>query len=307
LKKIERVRDCTRTGGRTHTSTQAATHSHKYRLEVNGSNHISTQQLVQVYQLEVSGIMSDQPGSGTVSGSGTNSTAKSTVVKSSTNRHIRPDVEFKLMMLGDSGVGKTAILRRYCDDNFDAKWINTIGIDFKMKNVEIEDKRVRLQIWDTAGQERFQAMAHSFYRGAAGILLVYDITNLDSFEHVEKWMNSIKTHGSDDVIVTLIGNKSDIIAHRNVSISKGQELAKQYKVDFFETSAKTTENIDDAFSNLSAKVFKKQIDKLEQANSQRKGKLGSSNGSIPGSVNLQNTLTNIQESITKQSCCGSVE
>ena len=112
--------------------------------------------------------MTDQPVS--ARGSVTeHSTAKSAVVKSSTNRHIRPDVEFKLMMLGDSGVGKTAILRRYCDDNFDAKWINTIGIDFKMKNVEIEDKRVRLQIWDTAGQERFQAMAHSFYRGAAGI------------------------------------------------------------------------------------------------------------------------------------------
>lgn len=246
--------------------------------------------------------MTDQPLS--ARGSVTkHSTAKSAVVKSSTNRHIRPDVEFKLMMLGDSGVGKTAILRRYCDDNFDAKWINTIGIDFKMKNVEIEDKRVRLQIWDTAGQERFQAMAHSFYRGAAGILLVYDITNLESFEHVEKWMNSIDTHGSDDVIVTLIGNKSDIIAHRNVSISKGQELAKQYKIEFFETSAKTTENIDDAFSNVSVKVFKKQIHKLEQMNSQRKGKLGSSSGSLPGSVNLQNTLSNIQETITKQSCC----
>merc|ERR1712150_118274 len=230
------------------------------------------------------------------SGGMTDNAGKSSV-KTSSSRHIRPDVEFKLMMLGDSGVGKTAILRRYCDDTFDAKWINTIGIDFKMKHVEIEDKKVRLQIWDTAGQERFQAMAHSFYRGAAGILLVYDITSLESFEHVEKWMTSISTHGSDDVIVTLIGNKRDITNHRNVSVSKGENLAKQYGIDFFETSAKTKENIDEAFANLSEKVFKKQIDKLEKASSKgssTRGKLGSSTGSLTSSVNLQNTLSNIQ-------------
>ena len=233
------------------------------------------------------------------------SSSSSTSVKPSSSRHIRPDVEFKLMMLGDSGVGKTAILRRYCDDTFDAKWINTIGIDFKMKNVEIEDKKVRLQIWDTAGQERFQAMAHSFYRGAAGILLVYDITSLESFEHVEKWMTSISTHGSDDVIVTLIGNKSDITKNRNVSVVKGENLAKQFGIDFYETSAKTRENIDEAFANLSEKVFKKQIDKLEKVSSKAssRGKLGSSTGSLTSSVNLQNTLSNIQETIAKKGGC----
>ena len=115
-------------------------------------------------------------------------------------------------------------------------------------------------------------------------------------------MNSISTHGSDDVIVTLIGNKRDITDHRNVALSKGEELAKQYGIDFFETSAKTTENIEQAFSNLSGKVFKKQIDKLEKASSQR-GKLGSSTGSLTSSVNLQNTLTNIQETISKKGCC----
>jgi len=222
-----------------------------------------------------------------------------------TTRHVRPDVEFKLMMLGDAGVGKTAILKRYCDDTFDAKWINTIGIDFKMKNIEIQDKRVRLQIWDTAGQEKFQALAHSFYRGAAGILLVYDITNSESYEHVEKWMNNISQHGSDDVFVTLIGNKKDITNHRDVSIVKGETLAKQYEIPFYETSAKTNENITEAFTEIAEKVFKKHIAKLGKIGSRSLGSSGSLSSSTSPGVNLQNTLTNIQDTISKSSCCGS--
>ena len=115
----------------------------------------------------------------------------------------------KLLLIGDSGVGKSCLLLRFSDDQFTASFITTIGIDFKVKTVDLEGKRVKLQIWDTAGQERFRTITSAYYRGAMGILLTYDVTDRRSFENVRNWMANVKEHASERVVVSLVGNKDD--------------------------------------------------------------------------------------------------
>merc|ERR1712071_191073 len=166
------------------------------------------------------------------------------------------DYEFKLMLIGHSGVGKTAMISRYADDKFNSNWISTIGIDFKMKNVTLDGQRLRIQIWDTAGQERYQSMAHSFYRGASGVLLVYDVTSTSSFNDVNRWMKNIKTHGSSDVKIVLAGNKSDLKEARSVSKEMGEKLASEFNCKFFETSAKEGNMVDDCMNDLALQVIR---------------------------------------------------
>ncbi|XP_029447060.1 ras-related protein Rab-10-like isoform X1 [Rhinatrema bivittatum] len=161
----------------------------------------------------------------------------------------------KLVMAGDSWVGKTSILRRYTGDS-DPSLISTIGIDFRIKTVTIDETMLKLQIWDTAGQERFHTLSVSYFRGAHGFVLVYDITNSDSFKNVEYWMKDIQKKG-DDVEIILLGNKCDKEDVRVISKEKGEKLAWEYGIPFFETSAKNNINIDQAFSVLVEGIFGK--------------------------------------------------
>ncbi len=167
------------------------------------------------------------------------------------------DLLFKLLLIGDSGVGKTCVLFRYADDTFNTTFISTIGIDFKIKTIELDGKRIKLQIWDTAGQERFHTITTSYYRGAMGIILVYDITNQKSFDNITKWLQNIEMHASADVERLLIGNKSDWEDRRVVPKERGEELAKSQGIAFLETSAKTNHNIDEAFETLARLILKK--------------------------------------------------
>ncbi|XP_030069800.1 ras-related protein Rab-10 isoform X1 [Microcaecilia unicolor] len=162
----------------------------------------------------------------------------------------------KLVMAGDSSVGKTSILRRYVDDP-DPSFIATIGIDFKIKTVTIDETMLKLQIWDTAGQERFHTLSVSYFRGAQGFVLVYDITNSDSFKNIEYWMKDILKREGEDVEIVLLGNKCDKEDARIVSKEKGEKLAWEYGIPFFETSAKTNINIDQAFSTLVETIYSK--------------------------------------------------
>ncbi|XP_053448481.1 ras-related protein Rab-13 isoform X2 [Nycticebus coucang] len=123
---------------------------------------------------------------------------------------------FKLLLIGDSGVGKTCLIIRFAEDNFNNTYISTIGIDFKIRTVNIEGKKIKLQVWDTAGQERFKTITTAYYRGAMGIILVYDITDEKSFENIQNWMKSIKEHASAGVERLLLGNKCDMEAKRRV-------------------------------------------------------------------------------------------
>ena len=138
-----------------------------------------------------------------------------------------------------SGVGKSCLLLRFSDDQFTTSFITTIGIDFKIRTLELEGKRVKLQIWDTAGQERFRTITTADYRGAMGILLVYDVTDLNSFENIRQWMRNIEQYASDGINKVLVGNKCDMDeSKRAVPTSRGQALADEFGIRFFETSAK---------------------------------------------------------------------
>uniref|UniRef100_A0A0N5AR57 Ras-related protein Rab-13 n=1 Tax=Syphacia muris TaxID=451379 RepID=A0A0N5AR57_9BILA len=167
------------------------------------------------------------------------------------------DLLFKLLLIGDSGVGKTCILYRFSDDAFNTTFISTIGIDFKIKTIELKGKKIKLQIWDTAGQERFHTITTSYYRGAMGIMLVYDITNAKSFDNIAKWLRNIDEHASEDVEKMLLGNKSDMIDRRVISTESGQKMAADHGIRFFETSARSSTNIDAAFYELAGAILDK--------------------------------------------------
>ncbi|CAM4693728.1 unnamed protein product [Leuciscus chuanchicus] len=175
------------------------------------------------------------------------------------------DVLFRLLLLGDSGVGKTCLLCRFTDNEFHPSHISTIGVDFKMKTLEIDGIKVRIQIWDTAGQERYQTITKQYYRRAQGIFLVYDITSERSFQHIMKWASDVDEYAPEKVQKILVGNKSDEEQKRQVATEQGDKLAKAYGMDFFETSAFTNHNITESFTRLAELVLqanKKDLDLL---------------------------------------------
>jgi len=171
------------------------------------------------------------------------------------------DLLFKLLLIGDSGVGKTCILYRFSDDAFNTTFISTIGIDFKIKTIELHGKKIKLQIWDTAGQERFHTITTSYYRGAMGIMLVYDITNPKSFDNIAKWLRNIDEHASEDVEKMLLGNKCDMADKRMVSKERGEQIAREHGIRFLETSAKANINIDKSFYDLAEAILDKMPNK----------------------------------------------
>nr|CAG8438087.1 11685_t:CDS:2 [Entrophospora candida] len=151
------------------------------------------------------------------------------------------DYLIKLLLIGDSGVGKSCLLLRFSDDSFTPSFITTIGIDFKIRTIELDGKRIKLQIWDTAGQERFRTITTAYYRGAMGILLVYDVTDERSFN---------KQHASEGVNKILIGNKCDWVEKKAIAKEQGQALADEFGIRFLETSAKANINVEEAFFTL---------------------------------------------------------
>lgn len=165
------------------------------------------------------------------------------------------DTTIKLLLIGDSGVGKSCLLLRFSDNSFTPSFITTIGIDFKIRTIELEGKRIKLQIWDTAGQERFRTITTAYYRGAMGILLLYDVTNEESYENIRNWMANIQENAAETVNKVLVGNKCDLAAKRKIPTEKGQQLADEYGMPFFETSAKTNENVEEAFTKITRDIM----------------------------------------------------
>ncbi|XP_036409762.1 ras-related protein Rab-3B-like [Megalops cyprinoides] len=160
------------------------------------------------------------------------------------------DCMFKILIIGNSSVGKTSFLFRYADDCFSTSFVSTVGIDFKVKTIYRHDKRIKLQIWDTAGQERYRTITTAYYRGAMGFILMYDITNVDSFNAVQDWATQVKTYSWDNAQIVLVGNKCDLEGERAVSAEKGSHLAEQLGFEYFEASAKESINVQLVFERL---------------------------------------------------------
>jgi len=174
------------------------------------------------------------------------------------SRASKYDYLIKLLLIGDSGVGKSCLLLRYSDDSFTSSFITTIGIDFKIKSIMCGESKVKLQIWDTAGQERFRTITTAYYRGAMGILLVYDVADETSFTNVRNWMRQIDQNAAENVNRILIGNKSDVDpSERKVSPEKGKALAAEYGIKFFETSAKLNTNVDESFMSIAKDIVER--------------------------------------------------
>ncbi|CAK8672390.1 ras-related protein Rab-8A-like [Clavelina lepadiformis] len=178
------------------------------------------------------------------------------------------DYLFKLLLIGDSGVGKTCVLFRFSEDHFNSTFISTIGIDFKIRTIDMDGKKVKLQIWDTAGQERFRTITTAYYRGAMGIMLVYDITNEKSFDNIKNWIRNIEEHASGDVEKMILGNKCDMTEKRAVDKARGERLAIEYGIKFMETSAKASLNVEEAFFTMARDIKAKMDRKMAQAPSQ---------------------------------------
>lgn len=185
------------------------------------------------------------------------------------------DLLFKLLLIGDSGVGKTSILFRFSDDAYTPTFISTIGIDFKIKTIELRGKKIKLQIWDTAGQERFHTITTSYYRGAMGIMLVYDITNAKSFDNIQKWLRNIDEHANEDVEKMIVGNKCDMEDRRIIAKERGEAIAKEHGIKFMETSACSNINVEKAFLDLARAILDNQRDQ-ERRDSQDRVNIGRS-------------------------------
>ncbi|KAK9474587.1 ras family-domain-containing protein [Dipodascopsis tothii] len=161
-----------------------------------------------------------------------------------------PMKKYKLVFLGEQSVGKTSLITRFMYDSFDSQYAATIGIDFLSKTMYLEDRTVRLQLWDTAGQERFRSLIPSYIRDSTVAVVVYDVTNAQSFTNTSKWIDDVRAERGNDVIIVLVGNKTDLNDKRQVTSEEGERRAKELKIMFIETSAKAGHNVKTLFRRI---------------------------------------------------------
>jgi len=164
------------------------------------------------------------------------------------------DYLFKLLLICDSGVGKSCLLLRFADRKYTESYISTIGVDFKIRTIELDGKTIKLQIWDTAGQERFRTITSSYYRGAHGIIIVYDVTDHESFTNVKTWLSEIERYASDHVNKLLVGNKCDMTNKKVVDYDVAKDFADKVEMPFLETSAKAATNVETAFLRMASEI-----------------------------------------------------
>ena len=174
------------------------------------------------------------------------------------------EIVYKVLLLGDSSVGKTCFLLRYCDKSFQDVHLSTIGLDYRLKTITLKNnKNIKLQIWDTAGQDRFRAITKNYYKSANGVLLIYDISNLQTYENVKNWISQIREEANPNVIIYLVGNKIDLPKEKRVvNIEDGEKIAEEFEIKFKEASAKSGTNVNEIFEELVEQIDEK-FSKLE--------------------------------------------
>lgn len=202
------------------------------------------------------------------------------------------DYLFKLLLIGDSGVGKSCLLLRFADDTYTPDYISTIGVDFKIRTIELDGKTIKLQIWDTAGQERFRTITSSYYRGAHGIIIVYDVTEQESFNNVKQWLQEIDRYATGGVMKLLVGNKSDLIDKKVVEYSIAKEFADSLDIPFLETSALNSTNVEQSFFTMLRQI------KLQMSNSNNN--INNGNATSKAGVNLRGQSINNSQA---NGCC----
>ena len=199
---------------------------------------------------------------------------------------------FKLILIGDSSVGKSNILLQYLKGQFDPNSKATVGVEFGTKNIEINNKKIKIQIWDTAGQERYRSITSAYYRGAKGAFIVYDITRKTTFDNIDRWVADLKANGDDNISIVLIGNKLDLEDKREVQKDEGVKKSEEFKTAFMETSALNGDNIDKAFDELIEQIYQNNCSMIDDG----------VNVDFEKGVNL-NEEKEDTDNIIKKKCC----
>ncbi|KAH9626292.1 hypothetical protein KSS87_013929 [Heliosperma pusillum] len=206
------------------------------------------------------------------------------------------DYLFKVVLIGDSGVGKSNLLSRFTRNEFCLESKSTIGVEFATRTLQVEGRTVKAQIWDTAGQERYRAITSAYYRGALGALLVYDVTKPTTFDNVSRWLKELRDHADSNIVIMLIGNKTDLKHLRAVAMEDAQSFAEKEGLSFIETSALEATNVEKSFQTILSEIYriisKKSISSSDQA---------------PASLGAGQTIDvgATAEPVTKKPCCSS--
>lgn len=209
------------------------------------------------------------------------------------------DYLFKIVLIGDSGVGKSNLLSRFTRNEFNLESKSTIGVEFATKSIVAEGKTIKAQIWDTAGQERYRAITSAYYRGAVGALLVYDITKHGTFENVERWLKELRDHADANTVIMLVGNKSDLRHLRAVSTEEAMAFAEKNNLAFIETSALEATGVDSAFQRILTEIYKLMSRKTIQAEESAAASLPTGNSIAITAENTSET----QKKKKKSGCC----
>ncbi|KAH7283904.1 hypothetical protein KP509_34G031100 [Ceratopteris richardii] len=205
------------------------------------------------------------------------------------------DYLFKVVLIGDSGVGKSNILSRFTRNEFSLESKSTIGVKFAARTITVDNKLIKAQIWDTAGQERYRAITSAYYRGAVGALLVYDITRHVTYQNVERWLKELRDHTDNNIVVMLVGNKSDLRHLRAVPTEDGQSLAEKENLFFIETSALDSTNVESAFQQILTQIYR--------VVSRKALDIGEDTSSVPGQGQTADVNPNDSTVNKKTGCC----
>ncbi|XP_037639736.1 RAB11a, member RAS oncogene family, like [Sebastes umbrosus] len=212
-----------------------------------------------------------------------------------TNREDEYDYLFKVVLIGDSGVGKSNLLSRFTRNEFNLESKSTIGVEFATRSIQVEGKTIKAQIWDTAGQERYRAITSAYYRGAVGALLVYDIAKHLTYENAERWLKELQDHADSNIVIMLVGNKSDLRHLRAVPTDEAKAMAEKHGLSFLETSALDSSNVELAFQTILTAIY--------NIVSQRQMSGRSDSDFSPASNVVPITVEPTQNSASKGVCC----
>jgi Ras-related protein Rab-11A len=207
------------------------------------------------------------------------------------------DYLFKVVLIGDSGVGKSNLLSRFTRNEFCLESKSTIGVEFATRSIQVDGKTIKAQIWDTAGQERYRAITSAYYRGAVGALLVYDITKHVTYENVERWLKELRDHADSNIVIMLVGNKSDLKHLRGVSTDDAQAFAEKEGLSFIETSALESTNVEKAFQRILTEIYR--IVSKKALASEENTTEGPGQG-----TNIVPLDSNANPDLKKKGCCG---